>query len=113
MSGRTADPDDSDTDDHRDVSQFLDADGNFDPSTIRSVTNADNGGCEHITPSRCAALREHLLDTNHTGATADRFDIGRTATRRHAKGECHHDARQVDHPPLEYERGDRWRIADD
>lgn len=100
-------------DTHLDASDLLDENGNVDRSRLWSAVNAANAASKTITPDRCATIRERVLDTQHAGKTADAMDHGHTAVRRHAKGECHHMDRQVDHPPLTHERGAGWRAADE
>jgi len=110
MSGRT---DDAPTrDDHLDATDLLNADGSINLSAVRSITNAENAPAETITAERCAAIREQVLASQHATETAARFGIGSTATRRHAKGDCHHIEAAVDHPPLCFERGDGWRAEE-
>ena len=95
---------------HLDAADLLDADGNVDISKVRSRTNAANGANAHIDAERCAALREHLAETRNAGETARHFGHGETAVRRHVKGECHHDEREVDAPAFRFIRGDGWRV---
>lgn len=106
MSGRTDAPE---TSANIDPTDLLDENGKVDLSAVKSITNAENGTEETITVERCAEIRERVLESQHATETAARFGVGSTATRRHAKGDCHHAENCVDHPPLAFERGKGWR----
>ncbi|UBF23504.1 hypothetical protein HRTV-28_gp66 [Halorubrum tailed virus 28] len=105
-------PRQTDRSDHLDATDLLDEHGKVDLSKVRSRANAANGATVHIDAERCAELREHLAETRHAGKTAAAFDHGETAVRRHVKGECHHDERAVDAPPLTFTRGVGWEVRE-
>lgn len=94
------------------ASKLLNDDGSVNVSEVRSRANGGNASGTTIDTEICANIRRELADRQHVKKTADAIGIGQTATRRHAKGECHHDEDDVDAPALSYipGRSDGWVV---
>lgn len=92
------------------ASELLNDDGTVDVSAVRSRASAASANTTHIDVALCGRVRRVLAETRNAGETAAECGVGKTAARRHAKGECHHSDAEVDAPTLSFERDTGWVV---